>query len=253
MEEEQYLPSVGMSESAGVRYLHLGDTPWVQGCMRIKRPMHLELEYIQRMMAWLLWFPLEDEAAVAALRTVQLGLGAASLTKFCGQVLGCQNLAIELNPSVIAACHTWFALPPDNERQQVLCADADTWLRSTINAGRVDGLMVDIYDEDAQAPVLNTPQFYDACRAVLSEQGAMSINLFGRDQQFERTLKTLGHVFGPKMVSYFKPTREGNAIVLCGKTEGLVKPPVLEQRMQDLQAIWGIRTAPWSRALRHLV
>ena len=42
-----------ISEADGVRYLHLG-TPWVQGAMRIRKPLALELEYIQRMMAWML-------------------------------------------------------------------------------------------------------------------------------------------------------------------------------------------------------
>ena len=45
-----------ISESDGVRYLHLG-TPWVQGAMRIRKPLGLELEYIQRMMAWMLMRP----------------------------------------------------------------------------------------------------------------------------------------------------------------------------------------------------
>ena len=37
------LPEVTISESAGVRYLHLG-TPWVQGAMRIDEPLEIELD-----------------------------------------------------------------------------------------------------------------------------------------------------------------------------------------------------------------
>ena len=47
------LPEVTMSESAGVRYLHLG-TPWIQGAMRIDAPLEIELEYVRRMMVWML-------------------------------------------------------------------------------------------------------------------------------------------------------------------------------------------------------
>ena len=43
-----------LSEFDGVRFLHL-DSIWVQGAMRIRKPQHLELEYIQRMMVWMLW------------------------------------------------------------------------------------------------------------------------------------------------------------------------------------------------------
>ena len=55
------LPEVTLSEHDGVRYLHLG-TPWVQGAMRIARPRAIELEYVQRMLAALLWVPQEDLA-----------------------------------------------------------------------------------------------------------------------------------------------------------------------------------------------
>ena len=37
-----------------IRYLHLG-TEWVQGSMRIDAPFDIELDYVQRMMAWLLF------------------------------------------------------------------------------------------------------------------------------------------------------------------------------------------------------
>ena len=48
------LPDVTVSEFMGVRSLHL-DSIWVQGSMRISKPLALELSYVQRMMAPLLW------------------------------------------------------------------------------------------------------------------------------------------------------------------------------------------------------
>lgn len=48
------LPEVSVSDDGEVRHLHLG-TPWIQGSMRLKEPFALELEYVQRMMAWLLF------------------------------------------------------------------------------------------------------------------------------------------------------------------------------------------------------
>ena len=67
-------PVISFSELDGIRYLHFG-SPWVQGAMDIERPDELVLSYIQDMMAWLLF--LEPPAQV-----LQLGLGAAALTKF---------------------------------------------------------------------------------------------------------------------------------------------------------------------------
>ena len=70
------LPEVTISDYDGIRYLHLG-TPWVQGSMRLKDPYMLDLEYVQRMVAWLLFTPADED--LTALHAVQLGLGAAAL------------------------------------------------------------------------------------------------------------------------------------------------------------------------------
>ena len=75
------LPEVTISEARGVRYLHLG-TPWIQGAMKIDDPLVLNLEYVQRMMAWLLFRPEASERVVdlSSLRSAQLGMGAGAIT-----------------------------------------------------------------------------------------------------------------------------------------------------------------------------
>ena len=72
--ESSSLPQATISEQDGVRYLHL-DTPWVQGAMLLRQPRSLVLEYVQRMMAWMLWRSSEQLTQGHA---VQLGLGAAA-------------------------------------------------------------------------------------------------------------------------------------------------------------------------------
>ena len=104
---------VTLSEQDGVRYLHFG-TEWVQGAMRIRKPDWLELEYAQQMMAWMLF--IEAPQAIA-----QLGLGAATLTKFCyRQFPEASVTAVELNQAVIGICASMFKLPPEDERLRVL-------------------------------------------------------------------------------------------------------------------------------------
>ena len=71
------LPEATVSESDGVRFLHLGSI-WVQGAMRIRKPQVVELDYVQRMLASLLWLPAE---AIGQGRAVQLGLGAGAITR----------------------------------------------------------------------------------------------------------------------------------------------------------------------------
>jgi spermidine synthase len=108
---------ITLSEQDGVRYLHFG-TEWVQGAMRIRKPDWPELEYAQQMMAWMLF--IEQPHAIA-----KLGLGTATLTKFCyRQFPEAQVTAIELNPSVVAICNSMFKMPAEDERLRVLEMDA---------------------------------------------------------------------------------------------------------------------------------
>lgn len=244
------LPSVSCSEEAGVRYLHLGDTPWVQGCMRVRKPFAVELDYVQRMLAWLLWHDVTDSAALRNLHTAQLGLGAASLTKFCLHSLGSTNTAVEINEQVIAICRSWFALPPDDARHRVLCLDAMDWVQAPNNASTMDALMVDLYDHEAAGPVLDNRDFYAACYQVLKTGGLLSVNLFGRSQNFERSLATLQQVFGRNQVWVFKPTREGNAIVLAGKDTALPTIALLQARCVQLRELWQFKSAAWIKQFK---
>jgi spermidine synthase len=168
---------VNLSEAAGVRYLHLGHTPWVQGAMRIARPWKLEIEYTRDMMCWQQHVL---EHAITVKHIVQLGLGAASLTKYCyRECPAAQITAVELNPQVIAACRQFFKLPLNDARLNIVQASADAWVNNAKHHGTVDVLQVDIYDSQAQGPVFDTQAFYAACKACLSPQGVMTVNVFG--------------------------------------------------------------------------
>ena len=90
--------------------------------MYLDKPTALVHEYIQRMMAWMLFM---DPAGIPRRQAMQLGLGAGSLTKFCSRAVGMQTTAIEHNPQVLQACRGWFKLPTDNARMRVVLADYD--------------------------------------------------------------------------------------------------------------------------------
>ena len=118
--------------------------------MDMDAPNALFHEYIQRMMAWLLFV---EPDTVTQRQAMQLGLGAASLTKFCHKVVRMKTVAIELNPQVLAACRGWFKLADDNSRMQVVLADAALEIQNPKWWGTVDALQVDLYDHEAAAPV----------------------------------------------------------------------------------------------------
>ena len=239
-----------ISESDGVRYLHLG-TPWVQGAMRIRKPLALELEYIQRMMAWML---LREPPQLARGHAVQLGLGAAAVTRYCHSVLKMRTTAVELNPTVIEACRLWFRLPPDTARLKVLEMDAAAFAADAQRRESVDVLCVDLYDHAAASPVLDSEAFYRDCHALLAEGGVMSVNLFGRDASFERSAARIGAVFGEGQVASLRPTREGNTIVLALKGVAWPDRETLAARADNIEARFPVPTPlparKWLRMIR---
>jgi spermidine synthase len=239
-------PEVNFSEEGPIRHLHLG-SEWIQGSMRVADPTALVHDYIQRMMAWLLFV---DPSTVSRRQALQLGLGAGSLTKFCHKELKMKTTAIELNPQVLHACRGWFKLPADSAKLQVVLADAAEEIRKAEWLGTVDALQVDLYDEEAAAPVLDSPDFYADCRATLTEEGCMTVNLFGRSSSFQRSVDRMAQAFGADALWAFKATREGNTVVLAQRTASRPHRDVLRERADAIAAQWGLPADKWVRVFK---
>jgi spermidine synthase len=242
------LSDVTLSEFDGVRCMHL-DSPWIQGTMTIKTPYKIELEYVQRMMAWLLFVP---GTSVKDLQALQLGLGTAAITKCCYKILGMKTAAIEINTKVISICRQWFKLPPDNNKLQIVEADAGKEIQSDRWLAKVDALAVDLYDHEAAAPVMDSPEFYKDCRAALTDEGIMTVNLFGRDNSYKASLEKIKQVFGVSCVWAFAPTREGNTVVMAFRTAPEVTREVLMQRADAIESRWAEGNLPAKKWLKLL-
>ena len=240
------LPEVNFSDYGDVRYLHLG-TLWVQGSMLIDEPYDIELEYVQRMMAGLLFF---DPLAVPKLRAMQLGLGAATLTKFCYKKLRMTTTAVEINPQVITACKTWFKLPKNDKRLAVIEADAGLEIQRPKHSESVDMLHVDLYDHEAAAPVLDSLEFYENCYGLLKEDGVMTVNLFGRNASYEQSLAKIAEAFGPQALWAFRPTKEGNTIVLAQREPTRPARADLLLRAAEIESRHGLPAKKWLRLFK---
>ena len=242
------LPTATIAEQDGLRTLHLGDTPWVQGAMLVREPRTIVLEYVQRMMAWMLW---RESMELARGHAVQLGLGAGAITRFCHQVLRMDRVtAVELNPAVIAACRHGFRLPADDARLTVLERDAQAWVEDDANLQSAQVLNVDLYDHEAAAPVLDSAEFYAACRGVLAHGGLMSVNLFGRAASFEHSAARIAAVFGRDQVWSLRPTREGNTVVIAARGVPVPSREALSLRAANIERRYGLLAGKWLRMVR---
>ncbi|MDE2455450.1 MAG: spermidine synthase [Burkholderiales bacterium] len=244
-DDEEELPEATISESDGVRFLHLGSI-WVQGAMRIRKPQQVELVYIQRMLASLLWLPSDE---IGQGRALQLGLGAGAITRFTHKALHMPTTVVEINPRVVEVGRHWFHLPAEVE---VVLADAGAWLDAA-EPQSIRLLHVDLYDQDAAAPVLDDEAFYAACHRVLDDGGVMSVNLFGRDASFERSAERIAAVFGPDRVWSIQPTREGNTAVIAARGAALPRRDELAARAASIETRFGslgLAARKWPRMIR---
>ncbi len=239
------LPDATISESDGVRYLHLGSI-WVQGAMRIRKPQVVELLYVQRMLASLLWLPAER---LGEGRALQLGLGAGAITRFTHKALRMPTTVVELNPQVVEVGRSWFHLPAEVE---VVVADAGRWLQQAAPQS-VRLLHVDLYDHEAAAPVLDSEAFYADCRRVLDDDGVFSVNLFGRNASYEQSAARIAAAFGAERVWSLQPTREGNTVVVATRTLALPPHDELLARAANIErrfGAFGLAARKWPRMVR---
>jgi spermidine synthase len=239
--ETPQLPPATITEDDGVRFLHLG-TEWVQGAMRLAKPDAIELEYIQQMMMWLLFNPQPQHV-------VQLGLGTAALTKFCyRQFPQARITAIELNPAVIAICGSQFALPPNDERLSVIEMDALDFVLDPANHGSVDALQVDLYDADARGPVLDSPEFYQACFDCLTADGMLTVNLFGDYPNYSKNLQAMELVFDA--VAWLPEVHDANVIAIAFKRAPQIDFSILYARAAEIRLKMNLPAKSWVTGLK---
>jgi spermidine synthase len=230
---------ITIAEEEGVRSLHFG-THWTQGAVRLTSPDRIELEYVQQMMMWLLF---KD----APRHIVQLGLGAASLTRFCHRHLpDAQVTAVELHAAVIEACRTRFFLPPDDDRLTVLEMDAMDFVKS-VAPGAIDIMQVDLYDSDAKGPVLDSLEFYQACADSLAPDGIMTVNLFCDYPLHLKSLDTIGQAF--EALAWLPEVHDGNIVAIAFKRAPVVDFDALYARADQIQEAMSLPASTWVQGL----
>ncbi|MET3118128.1 spermidine synthase [Undibacterium sp. GrIS 1.8] len=234
-------PPVTTAEDDGVRFLHLG-TPMVQGAMRLTKPDAIELEYVQNMVVWVL-FKTEPQ------HIAQLGLGAAALTKFSyRQFPDARVTAVELNPAVISTCEALFALPPNDARLQVRNMDAMDFVLDRAQHNTIDVLQVDLYDELSRGPVLDSPEFYQACADCLTEDGIMTTNVFGDYDSYAKNIDAMKLVFDA--VVWLPAVDDENLVVIAFKKAPSLDFSDLYERASVVKKKYNLRAKSWVDGLK---
>ncbi len=194
----------------GVRSLHFGSYPR-QSSMRLLTPDRLELSYVRAMTSWLLFKEsLADDALI-------IGLGGGSLTKhLLYHFPDCRLKAVEYRKSVVKIARSHFGLPLD-PRLKVIIDDGGQYVRQrTISHEQHYSLIfVDAFDHNSMAASICCEAFFDACKALLKNNGILVINLWGSEKPlFEQVAFWMERVFNQKIL--FLPVQgKGNVIGLA--------------------------------------
>ena len=214
--------SIEVSEEDGVRYLHFGSR-WIQGAMRVARPHSLELEYTRDMM-----FPLLLQRSGWPRSVLQIGLGAASVTRFLHRHRPrAMQTVVEIEPAVIAVAQHHFRLPAEGPRLHITIADGSDYLAAVDRD--FDLVLVDGYDARGRTGSLDTLPFYCNARAHLTSSGMLAANLLTRNHGYRGSLDRLRTAFDGRACA-LPLCESGNVVLLAAAGE------VVEFGARDLMA-----------------
>lgn len=194
-----------------------------QSRMTFAKPDFLDIEYTRTMMGFLLFIE-------QPLKIGMIGLGGGSLAKFCYRHMPHTHITVvEINPHVIAL-REQFAVPPDDERFQVVRGDGARFVGA--HPAEFDVLLVDGYDYDGLPPSLSSRHFYDEACYSLRSGGVMAANIHSAIPGFQSLLDRVSRSFGSAALSV-DDNIFGNAIVFAKKDGDLLMEPGQAERLPD--------------------
>ncbi|MEO6354946.1 MAG: fused MFS/spermidine synthase [Burkholderiaceae bacterium] len=177
----------------------------IQSEMRLSAPDQLMFSYTRAMMGFLLF-------QQAPKHLLMVGLGGGSIVKFCYRHLPDTRITVlELDADVIAL-RDQFMIPPDDDRLQIIHADAAVFLEDAQQD--VDVLLLDGFGTDGLPPELCSADFYAVCRRTLNAHGVLVANIIDRDPQLPFCMQTL-HAEFDRRVCWCRAEGGGNRIVFA--------------------------------------
>lgn len=233
--------SVAVSESGGVRYLHIGGDA-IQSAMRLARPDHLELHYNRAMMGFLLFHPVPR-------RVFMIGLGGGSMARFLHRAYPRSRVtAVEVNPEVVAAARRYFDLPADGLRFAAVLADGTRWVAE--HPDEADVLLMDAFDDGKQVPELCSERFYATAFAALKEPGVLVQNFMSDDDRVDLYAQRIATAFGREVVLMPAADRVNTIVYAFKGGPSRVRWSTLEERAAALEEEHDLPARHYLAALR---
>jgi spermidine synthase len=226
------------------RSMHFGNAIR-QSAMELSRPEYLALTYTRAMTSSLLFGP-------SPRRVLLIGLGGGSLAKFIWHHFPhCSIDAVEHRELVVKLARAYFFLP-EEQRLRIHIADGAEFVQhqSLGSPGSYDIILVDAYNDAGMDDNMAEQLFLQACHILLSADGLLAINLWGRDQpRYSRAQRALQRCFATK--PFLLPAEGTTNIIAMAlrRTNYKVTLKAMEARAKSLEDRTGVELVRFSRTL----
>ena len=228
-------------DEGNLRFMYFSQKS-VQSAMRINAPDELLCGYTSAMLAFLLANP-------APQHILMIGLGGGSLVKFCHRHLpDCRITALEIDADVIAL-REQFMIPADDDRLEIIHADAITYLKQ--HTLQVDVILLDGFDINGLAEELNTMSFYAACHKALKPHGILVANMWGNRRQLVSLITDLRTQFEQR-VWWCRSLDSYNLLVFSFKPEAEIFTNSMSAQAQALDQKFALKFTELSTQMRSL-
>jgi spermidine synthase len=170
-----------------------------------------------------------------------IGQGGGSLAKFyLKHFPDCQLDVVELRQKVVDVSQRFFHVPQANPRLHFYIADASQFLRQN-DTKKYDLIVVDAFTEQGLAESVHHSDFFQNCRAQLTDSGMLCINIWtNHETSYRALLHQLAQYF-PKTSIFQIPVRErGNSILMATPEEQLPCDEEIEQKARILYQYFGL-------------
>lgn len=211
-------------EQFGIRSLHFGSSSR-QSSMALDDPECLQLPYTRAMTGWLLFKESINHALV-------VGLGGGSLVRhLLYHFPDCFVRVVEYRSSVVKIARSHFGLPLDS-RLKVVVDDGGSYVLQQAQArtGQFDLLLLDAFDVDGLAKSIANLDFFQAAKALLTDDGILVANLWSSETRvYKQCIDWFNSVFNGRVL--LLPVRNRGNVIAFALNGGIA--PL---RFSDLQS-----------------
>lgn len=224
-ETESPYQTIFISESNGIRRMHVGSLLDRTSAMDLNDPYRHVYEYTAMMM-------LVSGYVDAPKKILVVGLGGGTVTRTLRMIYPDAEITnVEFDPEIEAMARQYFGYTEDGKMKLVV-EDARRWLRSTTE--QFDMILLDAYHGGYIPFHLTTREFLEIIRERLAQGGVVCSNTWIDQDLADRESATYQAVFGG--FHHYVGKWSTNRIIVAAPS-GLPSPDEVRSRLAALEAM----------------